>query len=115
VLIDGDSASAAEILSGAMRDYHRATIVGVRSYGKGCVQGIFPLGVGGGGVRLTTAKFYSPLGKEFSHVGVDPDVKVQVAAKPIDGHIALPVSTGTKDDEFLNAGLQVARRQVAQR
>ena len=52
VLIDGDSASAAEILAGALRDYHRATIVGTRSYGKGSVQGIFPLSVGGAGVSL---------------------------------------------------------------
>ena len=115
ILIDGDSASAAEILAGAMRDYHRAQIVGVRSYGKGSVQGIFPLSIGGAGVRLTTAKFYSPLGKEFAHIGVDPDVQVQVAAKPIDGHITLPVSTGTPNDAFLSAALQVARQQVAQR
>jgi carboxyl-terminal processing protease len=115
VLIDGDSASAAEILSGALKDHQRATIVGVRSYGKGSVQGIFPLTIGGAGVRLTTAKFYSPNGHAFSHVGVTPDKEVQTAAKPIDGHIALPVSTGTADDPFLNAGLQVLRRRVAER
>ena len=115
VLIDGDSASAAEILAGALRDYHRATIVGARSYGKGSVQGIFPLANGHAGVRLTTAKFYSPLGIAFSHNGIDPDVNVQVAAKPIDGHITLPISTGTPDDSFLNAALQVARQQVLQR
>jgi carboxyl-terminal processing protease len=117
VLIDGDSASAAEILSGALRDYHRATIVGTRSYGKGSVQGIFPLSVGGGGVRLTTAKFYSPLGKEFAHIGVSPDdgYEVRTAAKPIDGRIAVPISTGTQDDPFLSAGLRAARSQLAQR
>lgn len=117
VLIDGDSASAAEILAGALRDYHRAQIVGTRSYGKGSVQGIFPLSVGGAGVRLTTAKFYSPLGKPFAHIGVDPDpdYKVQTVAKPLDGRIALPVSTSTADDAIFNAGLQAARRLVAQR
>jgi carboxyl-terminal processing protease len=117
VLIDGDSASAAEILAGALRDYHRAQIVGTRSYGKGSVQGIFPLSLGGAGVRLTTAKFYSPLGKPFTHVGVDPDpdYKVQTVAKPSDGRIALPVSTSTTDDAIFNAGLQAARRLVAQR
>jgi carboxyl-terminal processing protease len=117
VLIDGDSASAAEILSGALRDYHRATIVGVKSYGKGSVQGIFPLSIGGGGVRLTTAKFFSPLGKAFSHIGVDPDpgYEVHTAAKPVDGHITLPVSTATLDDPFISAGLRAARSQVAQR
>jgi carboxyl-terminal processing protease len=117
VLIDGDSASAAEILAGALRDYRRAQIVGTRSYGKGSVQGIFPLSVGGAGVRLTTAKFYSPLGKPFAHIGVDPDpdYKVQTVAKPIDGRIALPVSTGAPDDAIFNAGLQAARRLMAQR
>ncbi|HTQ38078.1 MAG TPA: S41 family peptidase, partial [Pirellulales bacterium] len=117
VLIDGDSASAAEILSGALRDYHRATIVGTRSYGKGSVQGIFPLAVGGGGVRLTTAKFYSPLGKPFSHIGVEPDLgyEVHTAAKPVDGHITLPVSTDTQDDPFVSAGMRAARSQLAQR
>jgi carboxyl-terminal processing protease len=117
VLIDGDSASAAEILAGALRDYHRAQIVGTRSYGKGSVQGIFPLSLGGAGVRLTTAKFYSPLGKPFTHVGVDPDkdYAVQTVAKPTDGRIALPVSTSTTDDAIFNAGLQAARRLVVQR
>jgi carboxyl-terminal processing protease len=117
VLIDGDSASAAEILSGALRDYHRAAIVGTRSYGKGSVQGIFPLSIGGSGVRLTTAKFYSPLGKPFSHIGVDPDpgYEVHTAAKPVDGQIALSVNTGTSDDPFVSAGLRALRSQVAQR
>lgn len=115
VLIDGDSASAAEILAGALRDYHRATIVGVKSYGKGSVQGIFPLSTGGAGVRLTTAKFYSPLGKPFARVGVSPDIEVHTAAKPIDSAIAMPVSAGNNhDDAILNAGVQAARRQVAQ-
>ncbi len=60
VMIDQDSASAAEIFAGAIRDHHRGTIVGVRSFGKGSVQGIFPLEDSNAGVRLTTAKFYSP-------------------------------------------------------
>lgn len=65
LLIDSDSASAAEIFAGAIRDQHRGTIVGVRSYGKGSVQGIFPLNVAGLGLRLTTAKFYSPSTTDF--------------------------------------------------
>jgi carboxyl-terminal processing protease len=116
VLIDGDSASAAEILAGALRDHRRATTVGERSYGKGSVQGIFPLSSGGAGVRLTTAKFYSPAGHPFSRIGVEPDIKVQTAAKPIDGPVAIPVSvSNSNDDAILNAGVQAARRQVAQR
>ncbi len=89
VLIDGDSASASEIFAGAMHDLHRATVVGQRSYGKGSVQGIFPLSRYKAGIRLTTAKFYSPSGQEISHHGVTPNVVVpngtsRVAARPTD-------------------------------
>src|SRR2546430_17378502 len=74
VLIDGDSASASEIFAGAIKDAGRGKIVGSRSYGKGSVQGIFPLGKSGAGARLTTAKFYSPLGHPIANVGVTPDI-----------------------------------------
>ncbi|MCA9099719.1 MAG: PDZ domain-containing protein [Planctomycetales bacterium] len=85
VLIDGDSASASEIFAGAIRDHHRGTIIGTRSYGKGSVQGIFPMGRVNAGLRLTTAKFYSPNGLGFSHVGVSPDVLVHNVARPVIG------------------------------
>ena len=74
VLIDGDSASASEIFAGAIKDSGRGKVVGSRSYGKGSVQGIFPLGKSGAGARLTTAKFYSPLGNPISNVGITPDI-----------------------------------------
>jgi carboxyl-terminal processing protease len=80
VLIDGDSASASEIFAGAIKDSGRGKIVGTRSYGKGSVQGIFPLGKSGAGARLTTAKFYSPSGKAIANVGVTPDIDVRRAA-----------------------------------
>ena len=103
VIIDQDSASAAEIFAGAIRDHGRGTIVGVRSFGKGSVQGIFPLDDSTAGVRLTTAKFYSPNGRAYSHVGVEPDKLVQVAARPIDGR--LPGG----EDAMLTTALQTAR------
>ena len=109
VLIDGDSASASEIFAGAIRDHGRGKIVGVRSYGKGSVQGIFPLSTLGTGVRLTTAKFYSPTNQAYSGVGVKPDVQVQQTARPIDGQ--LPQA----EDATLAAALQLARHNVAQR
>ncbi|HTU27063.1 MAG TPA: S41 family peptidase [Pirellulales bacterium] len=87
VLIDGDSASASEIFAGAIRDHHRGTIIGQRSYGKGSVQGIFPLGAAGAGVRLTTAKFYSPSGAAISKVGVKPDIELRRDAKPVVGDV----------------------------
>jgi carboxyl-terminal processing protease len=77
VLVDGDSASASEIFAGAIKDSGRGKIVGSRSYGKGSVQGIFPLGKSGAGARLTTAKFYSPSGKAIANVGVTPDIDVR--------------------------------------
>ncbi|HYO24546.1 MAG TPA: S41 family peptidase, partial [Lacipirellulaceae bacterium] len=81
VLIDKDSASASEIVAGAILDNHRGDLVGERSYGKGSVQGIFPLGYGGAGIRLTTALFYSPNGQKISHQGVTPNLQVRTAAK----------------------------------
>ena len=100
VIVDQDSASAAEIFAGAIRDHHRGTIVGVRSFGKGSVQGIFPLEESNAGMRLTTAKFYSPAGHPYSGVGVEPDVPMpaqreHVVAKPINGQIPDPDPTRT--------------------
>jgi carboxyl-terminal processing protease len=106
VLIDQDSASAAEIFAGAIRDHRRGTIVGVRSFGKGSVQGIFPLDDSMAGVRLTTAKFYSPFGRPYSQVGVEPDITASpahVAARPIDGRLP------DAGDAMLTAALQAAR------
>ncbi len=119
VLIDGDSASASEIFAGAIRDHHRGTLVGVRSYGKGSVQGIFPLNISGAGIRLTTAKFYSPDGHPFVHVGVTPDIVVHQTAKPIDGSLGTAQPTSTSGDPatdaIFSAGLQAAKKLVAQR
>ncbi len=113
VLIDGDSASAAEIFAGAIRDHRRGTIVGTQSYGKGSVQGIFPLSLANAGVRLTTAKFYSPNGYPYAKVGVKPDVLVQKVAKPVANGVAAPPPPAP--DAALAAGLDVARRQLAKR
>lgn len=117
VLIDGDSASASEIFAGAIHDHRRGTLVGTRSYGKGSVQGIFPLGVANAGVRLTTAKFYSPSGQAISQRGVTPDVVVEaedqtVVAKPIDD--LLPIAEQHRDPA-LTASLRIARQQLTQR
>jgi carboxyl-terminal processing protease len=76
VLIDRNSASASEILAAAIQENGRGIVVGERSYGKGTVQTLFPLQSAPAGLRLTTAKFYSPDGREMSGSGVTPDVKV---------------------------------------
>lgn len=114
VLIDGDSASASEIFAGAIHDHRRGTIVGVRSYGKGSVQGIFPLQTSKAGVRLTTAKFFSPSGQAISDRGVSPDVEVRTTAKPIIGEDGAP-GTASDTDPVLQAGLQIAHSQLSQR
>jgi carboxyl-terminal processing protease len=76
ILIDRNSASASEILAAAIQENGRGIIVGERSYGKGTVQTLFPLQTAPAGLRLTTAKFYSPEGREMAGAGVTPDLKV---------------------------------------
>ena len=76
VIINTGSASAAEIVSGALKDHKRAIILGERSYGKGSVQSIIPLR-NGGGLRLTISKYYLPSGKSISEIGVLPDILVE--------------------------------------
>ncbi len=110
VLVDHDSASAAEILAGALKDHGRGTVVGMRSYGKGSVQGIFPLSGCEAGLRLTTARFYSPSGQPYSGQGVVPHIVVHQAARPIGGQ--LPAAG---DDPVLTAALHAARNLLAAR
>jgi carboxyl-terminal processing protease len=76
ILINGGSASASEIVAGALQDHKRATILGTRSFGKGSVQTIIPLGQNNGAVRLTTARYYTPSGRSIQAKGIDPDVTV---------------------------------------
>jgi len=110
VLVDHDSASAAEILAGALKDHNRATVVGMRSYGKGSVQGIFPLDGCEAGLRLTTARFYSPSGRPYSGQGVLPHIVVRQAARPIEGSVPAPA-----EDPVLTAALSAARNLLASR
>jgi carboxyl-terminal processing protease len=76
VLINGGSASASEIVAGALQDHKRATILGTRSFGKGSVQTIIPLGSGNGALRLTTARYFTPSGKSIQAKGIVPDIEV---------------------------------------
>src|ERR1700736_240537 len=76
VLINGGSASASEIVAGALHDQKRATLIGTRSFGKGSVQTIIPLGGGNGALRLTTARYYTPSGHSIQAQGIKPDIEV---------------------------------------
>jgi carboxyl-terminal processing protease len=78
VLINGGSASASEIVAGALQDHHRALLLGTRSFGKGSVQTIMPL-AGGGAMRLTTARYYTPSGRSIQAKGIEPDIAVEAA------------------------------------
>jgi carboxyl-terminal processing protease len=103
VLVDGGSASASEILSGALQDTHRATLVGTKTFGKGLVQTVHSL-ENGGGIAITTNKYLTAAGHDINKKGIVPDVVVEFP----------PVATGSVDaeslptlDELISAGKDV--------
>ncbi|WP_010586083.1 S41 family peptidase [Schlesneria paludicola] len=113
LLVDGDSASASEIVAGAVRDHHRGTIVGRKTYGKWSVQSILP-GHADSGFRLTTAKFYSPNGGNYSKKGIEPDVKVADDSDPAVSHRGRRRGR-LQDDRDVETGLETLRKQLARR
>ena len=76
VLIDGGSASASEIMAGAIKDYGIGTLIGTTTYGKGIVQSILPLG-DGSAIKITTSKYYTPNGNNIHKIGIEPDEEVK--------------------------------------
>src|SRR5438105_10720515 len=98
VLINGGSASASEIVAGALQDHHRAILLGTKSFGKGSVQTIIPL-AGHGAMRLTTARYYTPSGRSIQARGIDPDIVVEAAKIAKDEKAA-----DKKDDKTAKAG-----------
>ena len=78
ILVNGNSASASEILAGAMKDYKRATLVGTRTFGKGIVQNVYPLR-DGSAIKLTVAKYFTPSGYDLHEKGIEPDVEIELS------------------------------------
>jgi carboxyl-terminal processing protease len=117
ILVDHDSASASEILAGALQDHQRATVMGTRTYGKGSVQSIFSLRSAPAGLKLTTAKFYSPRNRPYSEQGVEPDIPIvaRSAAKPADPAAQLREEANMGDpalDPVLAAAIRTAQSRL---
>lgn len=113
VLIDSQSASASEILAGAIRDNRRGTLVGETSYGKGSVQGLFHTKSLGSGIRLTVSKFYSPSGRAISEQGVQPNIAVEEEDSNV-RFVAKPV-IGSSSEEPSDRVLRVALEHIRSR
>jgi len=108
VLINGGSASASEIVAGALQDHHRAILLGTRSFGKGSVQTIIPL-PGHGAMRLTTARYYTPSGRSIQAKGIDPDIVVEAAKiekTPEKGEAKVTTASDLKRDDSGDGGTE---------
>lgn len=105
ILVNGNSASASEVFTGALRDYKFATVVGTTTFGKGIVQSLYPLS-DGSAVKLTMAHYYTPNGTDLHGVGIEPDVKVE-----LDEEAATMISIPPENDAQLQEALKIIREK----
>jgi len=106
VLINGNSASASEVFAGCLQDYGVATLVGTKSFGKGIVQSLIPLG-DGSAIKVTTSKYFSPLGRNIHGVGFEPDIKVE-----LDKELKTLVEIPKEKDNQLQAAIQCVKEKL---
>lgn len=107
VLINGNSASASEVVSGALKDYGRAKLVGETSFGKGIVQTVVPL-ADGSAIKLTTSQYFTPSGVCIQGIGIEPDVKVELPVEKLLNRMKLEDA----DDDQLQAAMAVLKEEI---
>ncbi|KJH71407.1 carboxyl-terminal processing protease CtpC [Aliterella atlantica] len=112
VLVDGGSASASEILSGALQDNKRATLVGTKTFGKGLVQSVRPLG-DGSGMAVTIAKYFTPKGRDINHAGIAPDIVLELTEKQKQQLVGDRTKVGTPGDPQYDKALSVLNQKIA--
>jgi carboxyl-terminal processing protease len=112
VLVDGGSASASEILSGALKDNKRATLVGTKTFGKGLVQSVRGLG-DGSGLAVTIAHYYTPGGTDINHKGITPDVVLALTDAQKEALVRERDKIGTPADPQYAKGLEVLEKSIA--
>jgi carboxyl-terminal processing protease len=116
VLVDGGTASASEIVAGALQDHKRAVVLGNQTFGKGSVQTILPLG-NNAGLKLTTARYYTPSGRSIQAKGIEPDITVddgrdstnRIREANLEHHLEVPKAAGAKDDEAAKAAVPAVK------
>jgi carboxyl-terminal processing protease len=113
VLVDGGSASASEILSGALQDHGRAVVVGTKTFGKGLVQSVRGLG-DGSGLAVTIAKYLTPNGTDINHEGIHPDIEVELTEAAKEEIKQDRTLIGTETDTQYSEALKVLQEEIAQ-
>jgi carboxyl-terminal processing protease len=112
ILVDGGSASASEILAGALQDNKRAQLVGVKTFGKGLVQSVRPLSEGAG-MAVTIAKYFTPSGKDINHAGIKPDVEVKLSKTQIQALVKDRTKVATSADPQYAKAIQTLQVAIA--